>query len=73
MGRSVKTEGPQSLGEKHSSQIEEGKAETELCKLLVPLPQTPWPEKFGWGLGTETQALEVNFMERTRVGSVKTV
>ena len=35
-GRSTKTEGPETLGEKHSSQTEEGKAETELCKPSVP-------------------------------------
>ena len=40
-GRSARMEGePQSLGEKHSSQTEEGKAKTELHILPVPWPRT---------------------------------
>ena len=38
LGRSAKMEGPQSLGERCNSQIEESKAERELYKLLVTPP-----------------------------------
>ena len=35
-------------------------------------PQTPQPETLRWGLGTETQTLEVISGERTRAGCVET-
>ena len=66
-------EGSQSLRENHSSWTEEGKAEREPQRPLVPPPGTPQPEMLGRGLGTETQALEeVSSRERTRVRCVET-
>ena len=73
MGRSAKTERPQSFQEKLSSQIDESKAEEELN-----IPTVPWlwipqgHEMLVWGLGTETQAPEVSSRERTKVGCVET-
>ena len=43
---------PLSLRENCSSWTEEGKAERELHKPLVPPPRTPQPETLRWGLGT---------------------
>ena len=52
---SVETEGPRSLGEKHSSCTEEGKAERESpTNHQYHHPWTPHPETIRWGLGTET-------------------
>ena len=65
-------QGPPILGEKHSSWTEEGKAEREPQRPLIPHPKTPQPETLGWGLDTETQALEVSSWERTMVGYVET-
>ena len=70
-------EEPQFPGRKGSSRTEEGKTEGELYRPLVPLPGTPLPgtpqpETFRRGLGAETQALEVNSGERTRVGCMET-
>ena len=44
----------------------------ELHRPSVPLPGTPQPEMLRRGLGAKTQASEVSFGERTRVGYVKT-
>ena len=63
----------QSFGKKHRNQTEEGKAEREQHMELVSLPRTPQPEIFGQCLGTETQASEVSYGERTRVGYVETI
>ena len=35
-------------------------------------PWTPQPEMLEWGLGTESQALEVTSRDRTMVGYVET-
>ena len=72
MWRSAKTEGPQSLREKHSRWTEEGKAEKEPQRPSVPPTQIPQPETLKRGLGTETQALDVSSGERTWVGCVET-
>ena len=40
--------------------------------ISAPLPQTPQPETLGQTLSAETQALEVDSRERTRVGCVET-
>ena len=72
MGRSAEMEGPQSYGEKHRSWTEEGKVEQEQLRSSVSPPQIPQPEMLGWGLGAETQALEVSSGERTRVVYVET-
>ena len=75
MGRSAKTEREpqtQSPKEKFSSWTEEGRAEREPHKPLVPPPQTPQPETLGPCMGAETQALEVNSGNRTRFGCVET-
>ena len=55
------------LREKCSSWSEEGKAERESHKTLVPPT-----EMLGRGLGTATQAPEVSSRKRTRVGCVET-
>ena len=55
------------LREKCSSWSEEGKAERESHKTLVP--PTEMLER---GLGTETRAPEVRSRKRTRVGCVET-
>ena len=52
--------------EKHSSWTEKGKAERERH------PQTPQHGMLRWGLGAETQALEVSSGERTSVSCVET-
>ena len=57
-GRSAKREGPQSLREKCSSWTEEGKAEREPHRPLVPPPKTSQLEMLKQRLGTETQAPE---------------
>ena len=73
MGRSVRTEGdPQSLREKHSSQTEGGKEETEPYRPSVPLSGTPQPEILGQRLGNETQASVLGSREKIRVGCVDT-
>ena len=66
-------EGPQNLREKCSSQTEEVKAERQQHNHWYFCPWTPQPETLWWGLGTETQALEVSSRERTSVGCVETV
>ena len=65
-------EEPQSLGEKHSSWTEEGKAEGAPHKPSVPLPGTSWTETLRRGLDAKTQVLRVTSWERTRVGCVDT-
>ena len=65
-------EGSQSHREKCSNWTEEGKIETEPQRPSVPPPRTPRFEMLGFGLGAETQALEVSSRERTRVANVET-
>ena len=38
----------------------------------VPLPCAPQPETLRWGQSTKSWALEVSYLERTRVGFVET-
>ena len=63
---------PQSLREKQSSQLEEGKAEREPHRPLVPPPRKSQAETLWWELGAQTQASEVSSRERTRIGCVET-
>ena len=73
MGRSAKTEGPQSHQEKCSSWTEESKVEREPHRSCEPLLWTTPPEMLRRGLGHEIQALEVSSWERNSVGCVETV
>ena len=59
-GRLARMEDTHSLREKHSSQIQEGKADRDTHRPSVPLPWTPPPEKIRQGLGTETPSSEVS-------------
>lgn len=43
----------------------------ELQRQLVPHSQILQPEMLRWGLGTDTQALEVSSRERTKAGGVE--
>ena len=71
MGRSAKTDRLPSLREKCSNWTE-GKAEREPHRPWIPSPRIPQPEMLRKGLGGETQALEVSYRERTRLGCVET-
>ena len=59
MGRSGEMEEPQSLREKGRIQTEDYKAEREMHKPLVPLPQDTAARDTLVGAETETQALEM--------------
>lgn len=73
MGRATGMEEElRSLREEHSSQSEEGKAERELHRLSVLLPEAPQPETLEQGLGTEALDSEISPGERTSVGCVGT-
>ena len=62
MGKSAKMEGPQSLGEKWSSQRKAKQGESSRNN-WYHCPWTPQPEMLGWRLDAETQAPEVSFEE----------
>ena len=70
---SVETEGPRSLGEKHSSCTEEGKAERERApqtiSTTIPGHHILRRSGGGWAL---RQAAEVSSRKRTRVGCEET-
>ena len=70
MGRLAKMEGPQSLGEKHSSWTEEGKAEKELGTIGTTGPGHHILRYLGKGWAL--QAPEVSSGERTRIYCVET-
>ena len=71
-GRSAETEGPQSLREQFSSWTEEGKEERERITDHRYYFQGHRSLRYSEGGWVLTQAPEVSFRERTRVGYVDT-
>ena len=47
--------------------------QSETCRDYpsAPLPQTAEPEMLGWGLGIKTEALDISYGEKTKVGCLE--
>ena len=72
MGRSAKTERPQSDGESKAAGLRREKQNESPTDHQYQCPRTPQPETFRQGLGPETHIQEVSARERTRVSCVET-